>query len=66
MGGWILLRLKIKHSEPEYARLDLTAIIKYLRSTVQKISQTGCVGNYYISGRVAGTFGTRAQTLGPC
>lgn len=25
---------------PEYARLDLTAIIKYLNSAVQKISQT--------------------------
>lgn len=39
--------LKIKHAEPEYARLDLTAIIRYLSSTVQKISQTDCGGNYY-------------------
>lgn len=32
----------MEHPVPGYAHLDLSVVIKYLNSTVQKIGQTGC------------------------
>lgn len=62
-----MLSIKAFSARIRNARLDLTAIIKHLKQYCpekKKKQPDWLWGNYYISGLLAGTFGTRTQTLG--